>query len=77
MMTGMVATIKRGQELGLIRTDLPDELLIAWFRAIDGASDDWLPAHLDQLDKEAITHIASQTITTIRQALAPPTSITK
>jgi AcrR family transcriptional regulator len=75
MMTGIGTTITRGQELGLIRTDLPNELLIAWFRAIDGASDDWLLAHLDQLNQEAITHIASQTIATIRQALAPPTSI--
>jgi AcrR family transcriptional regulator len=75
MLTGMGAAIKRGQELGLIRTDLPDELLIAWFRAIDGASDDWLLAHLHQLDQETITHIARQTIATIRQALAPPSSI--
>src|SRR5215831_9954183 len=59
MMTGMGATIKRGQELGLIRTDLPNDLLMAWFRAIDGASDDWLLAHLDQ---EAITHISHQTM---------------
>src|SRR5215469_16588586 len=73
MLTGMDATIKRGQELGQIRTDLPTELLIAWFRAIDGASDDWLLAHLDQLDQEAITHVTRQTIATIRQALAPPT----
>ena len=76
MMTGMGATITRGQELGLIRTDLPTELLIAWFRAIDGASDDWLVAHLDQVDQEAITHISHQTMTAIRQALAPPTLIT-
>ena len=75
MMTGLGMTIKRGQELGLIRTDLPDEVLAAWFRAIDGASDDWLLAHLDQLDQDAITHIARQTIATIRQALAPPTSV--
>jgi len=73
MMTGIGTTIIRGQELGLIRTDLPNELLMAWFRAIDGASDDWLLAHLDQLDHEAIIHIAHQTIATIRQALAPPT----
>ena len=73
MMTGIGTTIIRGQELGLIRTDLPNELLMAWFRAIDGASDDWLLAHLDQLDQEAMIHIAHQTIATIRQALAPPT----
>ena len=76
MMTGIGTTITRGQELGLIRTDLPNELLIAWFRAIDGASDDWLLAHLDQLNQEAITHISHQTIATIQQALAPPPSIT-
>lgn len=62
--------IKRGQELGLIRTDLPDDLLIAWFRAVDGASDDWLLAHLEQLDQEIITRISHQTIATIRQMLA-------
>jgi len=73
MMTGIGTTIIRGQELGLIRTDLPNELLMAWFRAIDGASDDWLLAHLDQLDQGAMIHIAHQTISTIRQALAPPT----
>ena len=73
MMTGIGTTIIRGQELGLIRKDLPNELLMAWFRAIDGASDDWLLAHLDQLDQEAITHISSQTIASIRQVLAPPT----
>ena len=44
--------------------------------AIDGASDDWLLAHLDQLDQEAITHISRQTIATIQQALTPPLSIT-
>jgi AcrR family transcriptional regulator len=76
MMTGIGTTITRGQELGLIRTDLPNELLIAWFRAIDGASDDWLLAHMDQMNRDAIIHISHQTIETIRQALAPPTSIT-
>jgi hypothetical protein len=65
--------ISRGQELGLIRTDVPNELLIAWFRGIDSASDDWLLAHLNELDQEAITHYARQTISTIRRALAPPT----
>ncbi|HZO71553.1 MAG TPA: TetR/AcrR family transcriptional regulator [Ktedonobacteraceae bacterium] len=69
--TNMGAMIKRGQELGLIRTDLPDDLLIAWFRAVDGASDNWLLAHLEQLDQEAITRISHQTIATIQHMLAP------
>jgi len=71
-MTGLGALIKRGQELGLIRTDVPNELLFAWFRAIDDASDSWVLAHLEQLDQEEILHISHQTITTIKQALASP-----
>lgn len=70
--TGLGALIKRGQELGLIRTDVPNELLFAWFRAIDDASDSWLLTHLDHLDQEAILHISHQTVATIKQALASP-----
>ncbi|HUY76270.1 MAG TPA: TetR/AcrR family transcriptional regulator, partial [Ktedonobacterales bacterium] len=42
---GMVrALIQRGQALGVIRADLPDELLFAWLDALDDASDYWLLA---------------------------------
>ncbi|MGZ3582382.1 MAG: TetR/AcrR family transcriptional regulator [Ktedonobacterales bacterium] len=72
LVTAMTALIQRGQDLGLIRTDLPQDLLVAWFRAIDGASDDWLMAHLDQVDDETIRRISRETVASIRQALAPP-----
>jgi hypothetical protein len=36
--------MKRGQEVGVIRTDIPGELIIAWLQALDGASDQWLLA---------------------------------
>jgi len=76
LMGGMSAIIQRGQQLGLIRVDLPADLLAAWFRAIDGASDDWLLArvtHPDtQIDQAAIMHLAEQTVAAIRQALTPP-----
>ena len=75
MMANMGAVIKRGQELGLIRSDLPDELLFDWFRAIDGASDNWLLAHMDRMDQATILHVSQQTMTALRQALAPPASI--
>ena len=64
--TGLGALIKRGQELGLIRTDVPDELLYAWFRAIDDASDSWVLAHLDQLNQETLLQISHQTVATIK-----------
>jgi AcrR family transcriptional regulator len=73
LMAGIETLITRGQELGLIRTDLPAELLFAWFRALDGASDDWLLAHLEQLDPGTIRRISRQTLATIKQALTPPT----
>lgn len=72
LVTGMSTLIQRGQDLGLIRTDLPQELLLAWFRAIDGASDDWLLTHLDYLDEETIQQISRCTMAAIQQALAPP-----
>lgn len=71
-LTGMGSLIQSGQALGLIRTDLPQELLLAWFRALDGASDDWLLTQLDHLDQETIRHISQQTMATIQLALAPP-----
>jgi len=74
MMTNIDDVIKRGQELGLIRSDLPDELLFAWFKALDGASDTWLLAHIDLLDQAAILSLSQQTITAIQQALAPSTT---
>jgi hypothetical protein len=71
-MSGMRVLIEKGQVLGLIRTDLPADLLQAWFRAIDGASDDWLLAHLDQQSEETIRAVAERTMTAIQRALAPP-----
>jgi AcrR family transcriptional regulator len=75
LMRGMTTLIQRGQELGLIRIDLPQSLLVAWFRAVDGASDDWLLAQLDQLDQEAIHQVVHQTMLTIQRALSPPSPL--
>ncbi len=74
LITELTTLIQRGQDLGLIRTDLPQDLLVAWFRAFDGATDDWLVAHLDGLDQEAIHRISRDTTWAIRQALAPSAS---
>lgn len=72
LMSGMSSLIARGQHLELIRTDLPAGLLQAWFKAIDGASDDWLLSHLGELDEETIRLVAEQTVAAIQRMLAPP-----
>jgi AcrR family transcriptional regulator len=72
LMAGMSELIHRGQILGLIRADLPTGLLQAWFQAIDGSSDDWLLAHLDQMDEEMIRQVAEETMAAIQEVLAAP-----
>lgn len=65
----MGAIIKRGQEFGLIRKDLPDELLLAWFKGIDGATDEWLLQHVDELDDQSFLLIIDLAIDTIKKAI--------
>ena len=62
--------VKRGQELGVIRTDISEDLIFAWLQALDDASDHWLLAHWSKLDREAIAHISDQTVDGMRRALA-------
>ena len=68
--TYVMNILKRGQELGVIRTDLPEQLLFAWQQALDAASDHWLLAHWSKLDPEAIANISDQTVDGMRRALA-------
>jgi AcrR family transcriptional regulator len=66
--------IKRGQDLGVIRTDLPDELLFAWLFALDQASDRWLMNHWEQMDREACATFSDATVAAMSRALAPGAS---
>jgi hypothetical protein len=66
--------IKRGQELGVIRADLPDDLLFAWLNALDQASDQWLMSHWEQMDREARAAFSDTTVAVISNALAPGAS---
>ena len=69
--TWAMAFVKRGQEIGAIRKDLSDDLIFAWFQALDSASDHWLVAHWQQLDRQAVAHISDQTVEAMRRAVAP------
>ncbi len=66
----MMNIVKRGQELGVIRTDLSEDLIFAWIAALDDASDHWLLAHWSKLDRESIAHLSDQTVDGMRRALA-------
>ena len=69
--TLVMQLIKRGQDLGVIRTVLPDDLLFAWLFALDQASDQWLMSHWEQLDRAAIATLSGATVAAMSSALAP------
>ena len=50
--------VARGQALGLIRTDLPGDLLLTMLAAAGEAADRWFVAHRDELDPDRADAIA-------------------
>ena len=67
----VMTIVKRGQEVSVIRDDIPDELIFAWLQALDEAGDQWLLAHWKDLDLPAIARMSDQTVDAMRRALAP------
>ncbi len=62
--------LARGQALGVIRTDLPEEVVFAWLQGLDSASDDWLLAHWAELDQATISRMSDETVGAMRRAVA-------
>ena len=58
---------KHGQQLGVIRTDLPDDLLLAWVRAVDDAHDRWVLEHWHELDRDALSAAADRMVDGLRR----------
>jgi AcrR family transcriptional regulator len=65
------ALIAQGQRLGVIRTDVADDLLLAFFKAVDDAGDHWLLRHWDELSPEEMEHTLDRIIDMLHRALAP------
>ena len=66
------ALVRRGQELGVVRTDLPEALLIAVFTGADNAADHWLVDHWDSLGPVEVERLSRRAFDTMRGLLAPP-----
>ena len=69
---GVMALVRQGQRLGLVRADVPEELIFQWLRALDSASDDWLLVHWAQMTPETLARLSDMTVQAMRQAVAPP-----
>jgi len=69
--TWVMTIVKQGQEVGVIRSDISDELIFAWLQALDDASDQWLLARWKDLDRAAIAQVSDQTVDAMRRAMVP------
>ncbi|MGN6582355.1 MAG: TetR/AcrR family transcriptional regulator [Rhizobiaceae bacterium] len=64
------AAISRGQELGVVRTDLPVSLLIDCTMGLLEALDRWSVAHWEEMDETARPRMVSAQIGLLRRVLA-------
>lgn len=71
IMEGLASVLQHGQQLGVVRTDLPEDLLSALFVGVDDASDRWILAHWETMNKEALLDIARRIIDALRRMVAP------
>jgi hypothetical protein len=62
--------LRRGQMLGVVRNDLPEDLLLAWLQALDRSGDDWLLGHWDTLTSDDIARLSDQVSAAMRRAVA-------
>jgi len=63
--------LRRGQQLGTVRDDLPRELLIAMLTAADTAADHWMVDHWDELGPEEARRISRVVFGAIRALMSP------
>jgi AcrR family transcriptional regulator len=63
--------IQRGRELGVIRADIPEDLLLSLLIAVDDAHDRWLFAHWSELSPTDLEQAASRISDTLRRLLSP------
>lgn len=67
----LTALVQRGQELGVIRTDLPDDLLLKVFVAVDDATDQWLLANWEALEHAELEALVRRVMLGLGRFLAP------
>lgn len=66
--------VARGRALGVIRDDLPDELLQGLLIAVDMTHDRWLFAHWEEMAPADLELAVDRIVDTLRRLLEPPSS---
>ena len=65
----LLKLIRRGRELGVIREDVPEDLLLSLIVAVDDAHDRWLYAHGPELSPEGLDEAAVRIGDVLRRLL--------
>jgi AcrR family transcriptional regulator len=63
--------VQIGQSLGVIRDDIPPDLLMGFIGAVDAVSDTWLLAHMADMSRDEVVAMLDKTVDVIRGMLAP------
>jgi hypothetical protein len=63
------SVLDRGRTLGLIRTDLPTDLLVEIVMGADQGGDRWMMEHWDELSKEDLRSIVDARVDLLRDML--------
>jgi AcrR family transcriptional regulator len=63
--------LARGQALGVVRTDLPDDLLLGLVLALDEVGDRWMADHWDELGEAGVATLWDSMLATLGRVLAP------
>jgi len=63
--------IRRGRELGVVRDDLPEDLLISLVMALDETHDRWLLNQLDDPASTALETAAERMVNLLQRLLSP------
>jgi AcrR family transcriptional regulator len=66
------ALVARGQEVGVVRSDVEDDLLVDILLGVDGAFDAWLLRNIGRLPQADIERTGSRVLEMVRRLLAPP-----
>jgi AcrR family transcriptional regulator len=67
----MAALIRRGRELGLVRSDIPDDLLVELIWAMDFVHDRWLGAHWQEMDQGERNRTTDLFVSFLKRILVP------
>jgi AcrR family transcriptional regulator len=63
--------LDRGRQLGVVRDDLPRDLLLALMAGMDTGSDRWMDANFHRLDADEAHRISDRVFDTMVRALSP------